>query len=129
MGLLLAGRIRPNATLTVKQQRASTDGAGGTVLTPVTVADDVPALVSQISGSRDGRFSSDVDTPKGSALSTSAYVGRQDVTLLVKTCPTMPWLVGLSLRVDSVAGHPPSQPTGRIDAAYRAQWSAFSPSS
>ena len=79
--------IRPNGTVRIEALAGvGRDDSGGSVETYVTVEDNVPVLISQLSGNRDGRFASRLDKLTGTCTGESrTSTGRTRGCIFTRT--------------------------------------------
>ena len=74
--------VRPNGTVRIEALSAvGRDDSGGGVEAYVVVEDNVPVLISQLGGDRDGRFGSRLDKLTGTCTGESPNLDRQDTRL------------------------------------------------
>lgn len=116
---LFSALIKPNSLVRIERLATSQDSSGGTVESYATVVDNVPCLVTQIGGNRDGRFSGTDSVMSGTCTGNDPNIGRGDVRFYFHTGPA----AGLYARVDSDESHGPTGGYSMIETFHRAKWS------
>ena len=97
--------IRPNGFVRVEVITVTgRDDSGGPIETYATLEDNIPVLISQIAGTRDGRFESRVDVITGTVTGDSPSLGRPD-TRLYFAANTIGTPAGVYAEVVSSAAH------------------------
>ena len=113
--------LQPNATVTIYAITASRDAAGGTVQTLTAIESDVPVLVSQTGGARDGRFESDTNLLSGTISGDSTNLGKPNTIIYFSSGFA---ITGVYARVDNTVVHGPSlAPDTWIPAWRSLKWS------
>lgn len=118
---LFAGILASNATVRIETLTTARDSAGGQVETYTTLATDVPCLVSQLGGNRDGRFRGTDSISTGTCTGNHEGLGRGDIRLYFLTGPA----AGLYARADSAENHGPAGGYSLIENFYRVKWSSI----
>ncbi len=75
--------IQPNSTVNVEALSTTRDASGGTVEAYTVVESGLRCLISQVGGSRDGRFDGDNNIYSATLTGDSSYIGRTDVRFYV----------------------------------------------
>lgn len=114
--------IQPNATVSVYTLTASKDASGGTSEAYSTLLTaGVQVLITQHTGSRDGRFEGRANVRAGTCTGKDDSLNSQKVRLLVTASDDVPWLVGKALYAESIAAHPPGR-FGLVGKRYTLRW-------
>jgi hypothetical protein len=126
---LFEGDLQPNAFVDVYTLSATRDSSGGTVEAYTTLAaSNVAVLISQGSGSRDGRFEGRLNTQRGVATGEHVSLGSQKMRLVVRnSAPAtveVPWVAGKSLYAESISKHLGSS-TDEIPPRYTVSWELY----
>jgi hypothetical protein len=101
---LFTRRIRPNAYLLVQSASYGKDATGKTAETWADLADDVPALVTQVSAARPGDLGNARNVLSATLTGEHAAMARADVRYYVRTTSAY-GLTGVYLYVESAAVH------------------------
>ena len=101
---LFARRIQPNAVVRVESAAYSKDATGKTVETWTTLADDVPALVTNVTAARPDEHGTTRNVVRGTLTGEDSALARVDVRYYVKT-PSAYGLTGIYLWPESAAVH------------------------
>lgn len=111
------GLLTPNATVDIYGLTTAKDASGGNVETPALVASGVPVLISQTSGSRDGRFDNTNNVLSGTMSGESAYLARTNTKIYIASGFG---ITGIWVHPESVTTHGPAD--NWIDVWYTIKW-------
>lgn len=120
---LFEGLVKPNSTVRIEILTTSRGTSGGQIESYTTLADGVPAIVTNITAVRDGRQDGTDEIWSGDLFGNHSGFSRGDVRYFFTSGPA----AGRYAKVVSAVGNGPGGGVSMIEKFYRSQWEQVRP--